>query len=301
MTVELTPPRILIADEDTSIQQTLSDYCKGKQWVCDIVCDSASALKAANNNHYDVIIVDTVMPGDNGLSLLKNLRQKQPAQAIIAVRSAGATTDLDGPVGSCAPLEFLDKPLSITSLESSLKKVIPQTCSVAAQNVQELEFNNNYEFHSFDLADAPPFHFEELNQLVEAGVIDNNTRLRLELVCQEALCNSVEHGNLELKSEWREVVDQEGLDQFSKIKGERLEDPHFADRLVKLKISFINRVLEIVFKDQGPGFQVNSESADSTGEDDIQVHGRGLSIMKGIMDEVIYNDGGRELVLRKRL
>jgi hypothetical protein len=66
--------------------------------------------------------------------------------------------------------------------------------------------------------------------------------------------NAFEHGNLELRSEWKEELLPDSTDRFGAIRKERLLDPDYANRTVTICSWFDGVRLEISVRDQGRGF-----------------------------------------------
>lgn len=55
----------------------------------------------------------------------------------------------------------------------------------------------------------------------------------------------------------------------------------------------------IVIRDPGPGFEVEAVTGCADGAVNVTEHGRGISLMRSLMDEVTYGRGGAEVCLRK--
>jgi anti-sigma regulatory factor (Ser/Thr protein kinase) len=153
-----------------------------------------------------------------------------------------------------------------------------------------------YEIPSLDLA-REGWRLELLQELYDAGKLDRTGLLRLELAVQEAVTNSLEHGNLGLKSEWKEEFDRDGSDRFTKEKYERLRDPFYALRRVKITVQVSEESLDITIQDEGEGFQL-SNTAQSLG---LESYGRGLVMIRSNMDEVSFEDSGRIIKMKKNL
>ncbi len=157
-----------------------------------------------------------------------------------------------------------------------------------------------YDFSSKEFAQIE-FMLPIVEELYSKRIIDDTSRLRFTLALQEAFANALEHGNLELKSTWKEDYDSSGLDKFSIMKRDRLSDPLYAERRIRISSEVEQGVLEIVVKDQGSGFNAPIlVIADPSGKP-IQTHGRGIAIMLDVMDQVSYSENGTCLKMVKRI
>lgn len=135
-----------------------------------------------------------------------------------------------------------------------------------------------------------------LSELELQGKLDHTEVMRVEVALQEAMANSVEHGNLGLKSEWKEEFDEYGVDRFTREKKQRLEDPNFSQRKLKIVVQYSEDSLDISIQDEGEGFIPDTHSA-SKG---VELHGRGLFMIRSNMDEVDFDNSGRIIRMKKR-
>lgn len=67
---------ILIVDDDAQIRQLLREYLAGFGMSVVSVADGIAMNEALNTGNYDLIILDLMLPGEDGLSLCRNLRAK---------------------------------------------------------------------------------------------------------------------------------------------------------------------------------------------------------------------------------
>ena len=301
-TISSTQPQILFADSDDAFRERIRAFFKKAGWSFDIVGDGKSAVQAVTERKYDVIITDYEMPGISGLTLLKNLREQRPTQAIIVLTSRFQFEDAIEIMRQGA-VDCLSKPCNFKELRQSVNRVI--------EGSREQHITNNlfrfvgtqtttYEFTSKQLTN-PKIPLTILDNLYDAGIIDRRTHLKMLLAFQEALTNSLEHGNLELKSEWKMDFNDQGMDKFTLLKKSRLDDPVYANRKIYLGTSYHNGLLTIAIRDDGKGFIVGSLKLKRDAPVSLEFHGRGTKIMTAIMDEVTFTDNGRQIVLRKKL
>jgi len=93
----------------------------------------------------------------------------------------------------------------------------------------------------------------------------------IEIALREALANAIIHGNHE----------------------DRRKHVHVACRCEPDEVS-------IAVKDEGKGFDVNNLPDPTAPENIASVHGRGIHLMKALMDEVRFEEGGVVVRMRKR-
>ena len=106
--------------------------------------------------------------------------------------------------------------------------------------------------------------------LKEFGFPATDCRINIPLACDEAITNAIIHGN----------------------NSDR-------DKKVSIKIYISSSRIKLRVKDQGNGFDVEKVANPLEGENVMRSSGRGIYLMKSIMDKVKFSDGGREVEIEK--
>lgn len=76
--------KILVVEDSYRLRRALGEGLRHSGFVVDLSGDGIEGLKFANATDYDVIVLDLMLPGLDGLSLLKDLRQRRnPSQVLI--------------------------------------------------------------------------------------------------------------------------------------------------------------------------------------------------------------------------
>lgn len=128
------------------------------------------------------------------------------------------------------------------------------------------------------------------------GLLDDRDRMRIQVALEEALLNSVIHGNLEVSSKLREM---EG-DVFEQAILERKQMEPYRSRRVTLIAEYTREYARFTIRDEGPGFDVN-KVRNPTEDDAIELaSGRGILLMRSFTDSIDYNDQGNEVRMLKR-
>jgi DNA-binding response OmpR family regulator len=72
-------PRVLVLDDDRSMQKLVSMLLKREGYRVDVVGSGKEAIESIDNNEYAAILLDLMMPHEGGMTVLRHLREKKPA------------------------------------------------------------------------------------------------------------------------------------------------------------------------------------------------------------------------------
>jgi len=139
--------RVLVVDDEFSIRSTLEEFLSTDGHDVDIAGDADEALKSLEANEYDVVVSDVVLPGINGVDLLKKIRALASHVQVImmtgeptvetaaeAVR-AGATDYLVKPVSKAAVLRSVRNAAKVKAVDDERRRL----ATLEWQYKQELE------------------------------------------------------------------------------------------------------------------------------------------------------------------
>lgn len=82
--------RILIAEDHASLGRSLADGLRDEGYAVDLTHDGDEALHLAQANPYDALLLDVMLPGKDGFSILRTLRQRSVRTPVLCL------TALDG-------------------------------------------------------------------------------------------------------------------------------------------------------------------------------------------------------------
>jgi len=108
-------PRILVVDDEPAIRDFIIRALVADGYVVDAACDGAEGLRQSAAHGYALIILDLVMPGADGRTVLAALQEDRPDQAVIVLSCVG---DVATKV-SCLDLgakDYLTKPFALAEL-----------------------------------------------------------------------------------------------------------------------------------------------------------------------------------------
>lgn len=125
---------ILIVDDEPDVREVLEEYFVAHGYAA-IAVENASAAKAmAAQRAIDLALVDIHMPGEDGLSLARHLRERYAEIAIVMLTSAG--TVVDRIVGlEMGADDYVPKPFDPRELLARVKSVLRRTSSAGRADI----------------------------------------------------------------------------------------------------------------------------------------------------------------------
>jgi two-component system phosphate regulon response regulator OmpR len=119
---------ILVVDDEPDVREVLVEYFATHGYAV-IGAESAGAAKAIAAEHaIDLALVDIHMPGEDGLSLARHLRERYAAIAIVMLTSAGMVVDRIVGLEMGAD-DYVPKPFDPRELLARVKSVLRRTSS----------------------------------------------------------------------------------------------------------------------------------------------------------------------------
>ena len=297
-------PSVLVADDDEGARELYKKFFANEGWKVQLVADGARAIDAAASQDFDIVVTDLVMPGINGYDVVRSLRTSNPQQPIIVVTGSACVQDVIDSM-RCGASDILLKPIDYHALRESVYRIVNSMRQTPEAEDKSFSRYLSSDKMSFEVdavsLSRVKFHAPVIDRLCRAGRYDNVMRLKLHLAVQEALSNSLDHGVLGLQSAWKDEFDEVGVDNFSRIKSNRLSDPAYAKQKIYINTTFEKRRLSIVIRDPGKGFLLKDRAQNDPDNRALRCHGRGLAIIAGTMDEVSYQHDGAEITMVKYL
>ncbi|NBC83722.1 MAG: response regulator [Bacteroidetes bacterium] len=180
---------ILLAEDDENLGMLLKEYLKAKNFETAWHTDGEKAFKSYMNNHFDLCILDIMMPVKDGLTLAKEIRAINDKVPIIFLTAKSMKEDvLEG--FKAGADDYISKPFSMEELLYRIEAILRRTQNSDQKNRK-----------SFDLGN---YHFDAVKQLL--SINDKEFKLTtkeselLKLLCLNK--NNVLERNFALKTIW---------------------------------------------------------------------------------------------------
>ena len=284
MATKLTVPskaKILVADDDRTTRFAISSMLKKAGYTVSSVKDGTEALRKIQRINFDLAFLDIWMPGLTGLEVLARVRVGETRPKIIIMTSDGTPQSVLQAVKEQA-YEYLNKPF------------LPKEAVEVAQRALE----QNAVAH-IEVVSAKPHWVEliipctrEAAERIQSFLLKLETdlpedvRVAIGMAFRELLLNAVEWGG--------------------KL------DPNRKVRIAHVRSS---RMLMYRVADPGPGFSFKNLAHAAVGQSDdepfahVQVRdqlgirpgGFGIAMIRGLADELLYNEAQNEVIFIKYL
>ena len=122
------PDHILIVDDDAEIRTLLGRYLEKNGLRATAVADGRAMWQALDRGAFDLIVLDLMLPGDDGLTLCRNLRARSDIP-VIMLTARGEETDRIVGLEMGAD-DYLPKPFSARELLARIKVILRRARSL---------------------------------------------------------------------------------------------------------------------------------------------------------------------------
>ena len=130
--------RILIVEDHQDIAEMLYDYFERRDYELDYASDGRMGFNLANQNDYDVILLDLMLPEMDGLDVCRKLREESNVYTPILMLTARDTLK-DKVIGlDVGADDYLVKPFEILELEARIKALMRRKGQVSQKEVLQV-------------------------------------------------------------------------------------------------------------------------------------------------------------------
>lgn len=115
--------KLLFAEDEIAMSEAVSDILTYHHYIVEAVYDGITALEYARAEKYDGIILDIMMPGMNGLEVLKNLRKEGIHTPVLLLTAKAEVEDRIEGLDAGAD-DYLPKPFAMGELLARVRALL---------------------------------------------------------------------------------------------------------------------------------------------------------------------------------
>ncbi len=126
---------LLLIEDHRDIAESIVDFLEPHGYAVDCAADGVTGLHLAVTNTYDVIVLDVMLPGLDGLSVCRKLREEARRETPILMLTARDTLE-DKITGLDAGADdYLVKPFEVRELEARLRSMVRRHRGATAREI----------------------------------------------------------------------------------------------------------------------------------------------------------------------
>lgn len=115
--------RILIAEDEVQLAEGLKYLLEKSRFSVDIVHDGIAALDYFRQSEYDAVVLDTMMPGVNGIKVLETIRAERSGIPVMMLTAKAEIEERVAGLGAGAD-ECLPKPFSTREFIARVRALV---------------------------------------------------------------------------------------------------------------------------------------------------------------------------------
>jgi two-component system alkaline phosphatase synthesis response regulator PhoP len=136
-------PQLLLVEDELGLVMTLTDRLESEGFTVESARDAKVGLERATQGRFDVILLDVMLPGGNGLDICRTIRQKGIQTPILMLTARGQV--VDRVVGlKLGADDYLVKPFEMSELLARIEAVMRRSrpTSVSGEPLEVFQTGN---------------------------------------------------------------------------------------------------------------------------------------------------------------
>lgn len=115
--------KLLVVEDEKKIANLINNGLREQGYTVDVFHDGVEGLRQATSEPYDAIVLDIMLPGLDGLSVLRSLREKKIATPVMILTARGEVNERVDGLNAGAD-DYMSKPFSMDELVARLRALM---------------------------------------------------------------------------------------------------------------------------------------------------------------------------------
>lgn len=127
--------RILVVEDERKVANFIKNGLEEERYIVEIANDGITGLEMAMNNQFDAILLDVMLPGKDGFTILKELREAGVSTPIMMLTARGGTEDRVQGLDLGAD-DYMPKPFNFVELAARLRSILRRSTPEKSTKLQ---------------------------------------------------------------------------------------------------------------------------------------------------------------------
>src|SRR5215470_1944109 len=144
--------RVLVVEDEVNIRELVCLHLRHEGYVCDAAGDGKSALEQARSERYDLLVLDVMLPGLDGLSLCRAVRNGQLNADVPILMLTARREESDKVVGlESGADDYLTKPFGVRELVARARALLRRPRQRSAETSAAASPNETVAVHGIEI------------------------------------------------------------------------------------------------------------------------------------------------------
>ena len=131
-------PHLLVVDDDTRIRGLLQQYLSGRGFRVTVAANADEARRKLAGIDFDLLIVDVMMPGENGVALTRSLREQKDVPILILTALSETDSRITGLEAGAD--DYLPKPFDPRELILRINNILRRGTPASQPKIEQVVF-----------------------------------------------------------------------------------------------------------------------------------------------------------------
>ena len=115
--------KILLVEDEKELRDTVKTYLEREKFIVECAEDYPAAMSKINDYDYDCVLLDIMLPGGSGLSVLAHLKRMRKQESVIIISAKDSIDDKVEGLNLGAD-DYLAKPFHLAELNARIKSLL---------------------------------------------------------------------------------------------------------------------------------------------------------------------------------
>ena len=131
-------PHLLVVDDDTRIRDLLQRYLSEQGFRITVAADAGEARRKLEGLHFDLLVLDVMMPGESGLSLTRSIAADKQIPVILLTARSEAESRIAGLEAGAD--DYLAKPFDPRELVLRINNILKRNPGTDQPKIEQVMF-----------------------------------------------------------------------------------------------------------------------------------------------------------------